>query len=285
MRRGRWRLGGRLWWGAVAGATAGVAMLACALGLAGLGNPGCLRPVLSLAGPASSLPLRAGQVAALVPSAALHVLLASVLGLLAACALAPPTRPVAAVAWLIGGGVSMALLDSAVLALWSPGVSLMLVGPESLEYLVFGLVLVAWALASGPSRPRRHAAGGPWGARRADVARLLAPVHDARLPQERHHVGRHVLAVVVAPQCFGCGRARALAADIAARFPLVEVRVVDLAQPSAVPPPGLVAVPTYILDGRVLFIGNPRLDTLAEALHAAGAGAPETSPGPPYETE
>jgi hypothetical protein len=41
-------VGRRLWWGAVAGTTAGLAMLAYALGLAGLGRSECLQPYLAL---------------------------------------------------------------------------------------------------------------------------------------------------------------------------------------------------------------------------------------------
>jgi len=36
-------MGQRLWWGALAGTTAGLAMLACTFGLAGLGQTGCVR--------------------------------------------------------------------------------------------------------------------------------------------------------------------------------------------------------------------------------------------------
>jgi hypothetical protein len=41
------------------------------------------------------------------------------------------------------------------------------------------------------------------------------------------------------------------------------VRVVDLAQPAVVAPPGIVAVPAYVLIGRVMFTGNPTPDALA----------------------
>jgi hypothetical protein len=49
-----------------------------------------------------------------------------------------------------------------------------------------------------------------------------------------------------------------LAAAVARRYPAVSVQVVDLDREPAARPANLIAVPTYILDGRTVALGNPR---------------------------
>jgi hypothetical protein len=150
----------------------------------------------------------------------------------------------------------MGCFDAALLALRAPGMSLMLDSPQTLEYLVFGLALVALALArvppvapagSAPAVRGRHILSGP-----------REPAGPVPI--------RPSLRVVVAPHCFGCARARALAAEAAARFPGLDVRVVDLDASDAQVPAGIVAIPAYVLDGRLLFTGNPTPAALFAAL-------------------
>ena len=74
------------------------------------------------------------------------------------------------------------------------------------------------------------------------------------------------LEVYVAPGCFGCEEARRLAGEAAARFPRLSVRVIDLAERS--PPEPVAAVPTYVMDGVVIALGNPRPDELFARLEA-----------------
>jgi hypothetical protein len=76
------------------------------------------------------------------------------------------------------------------------------------------------------------------------------------------------LEIVVAADCPGCAEARRIARDIREGLPDVAVHIVDLA--SGVPAPdGVVATPTYVLDGRVLFLGNPRADELIQTVRRA----------------
>ena len=82
-----------------------------------------------------------------------------------------------------------------------------------------------------------------------------------------------LLQVFVERGCGVCRRAVALADQVRAQFPAVRVGVVDLAELATEPPDAIVAVPTFLLDGAVLSLGNPYpaefLDTLA-ARRAAG---------------
>ena len=71
---------------------------------------------------------------------------------------------------------------------------------------------------------------------------------------------RSRLEVYVARHCGGCDEARRLADEVAVRFPDLDVRVIDLADgPSPEP---VAAVPTYVMDGAVIALGNPRPEDL-----------------------
>ncbi len=83
-------------------------------------------------------------------------------------------------------------------------------------------------------------------------------------------VRRVQLEVYVARHCRGCGEAQRLAREAATRFPTVEVRVVDLDDGTR-PPEAVVAVPTYLLDGRVAWLGNPAPEELFARLSEAVA--------------
>ena len=78
---------------------------------------------------------------------------------------------------------------------------------------------------------------------------------------------RRILEIYVAPDCFGCETARTLAGNVRAlSLPDLEVRLLDLSEPDVIRPPAVFAVPTYILDGRVISLGNPEQDWLLDQL-------------------
>jgi hypothetical protein len=86
---------------------------------------------------------------------------------------------------------------------------------------------------------------------------------------------RRILEIYVAPECFGCETARNLAGLVRALgWPDLEVRLLDLSEPHVVRPPAVFAVPTYVLDGRVISLGNPDRDWLLAQLEP-----PTPSPG------
>jgi hypothetical protein len=70
------------------------------------------------------------------------------------------------------------------------------------------------------------------------------------------------LRVYLSQHCFGCAEALRLAAAVARYYPAVAVQVVDLDAEPAARPTDLVAVPTYVLDGRIVALGNPRQQDL-----------------------
>ena len=83
------------------------------------------------------------------------------------------------------------------------------------------------------------------------------------------------LEVYVAAHCFSCVEAHRLAAAAASRFPGLEVRTIDLDAARAGAPPvlpdGVVAVPTYLLDGTVVALGNPEPEQLFARIASAPA--------------
>jgi len=85
----------------------------------------------------------------------------------------------------------------------------------------------------------------------------------------------HILDIYVAPHCFGCDTARNLARTlIALELPHLEVRLVDLSDPEVIIPPTVFATPTYVLDGRVISLGNPEEEWLVQLV-----ASPAHSPG------
>jgi hypothetical protein len=69
--------------------------------------------------------------------------------------------------------------------------------------------------------------------------------------------GAAQLEVYVSSACLNCAEAVRLAEEAATRYPGVVVRVVDLETDRIPPPDPVVAVPTYVLDGQVVSLGNP----------------------------
>lgn len=79
------------------------------------------------------------------------------------------------------------------------------------------------------------------------------------------------LIVFVSDHCFNCKESLLVAEEIKQQYPEVLVNVfnVDRARPAV----DIFAVPTYALNGKVVFLGNPTDDQIAELL---GRNGPKT---------
>ncbi len=66
---------------------------------------------------------------------------------------------------------------------------------------------------------------------------------------------RH-LEIYVGQHCMNCAEALRIAA-LAALIPDLTVRVIEWDDPRQAIPARIVAVPTYVLDGRIVALGNP----------------------------
>jgi glutaredoxin len=76
------------------------------------------------------------------------------------------------------------------------------------------------------------------------------------------------LRVYVKAGCAQCERARALAAEAGAAHPGLTVEIVDVSEGHQ-RRDEVFATPTFVLDGRVLSLGNPRREKLWRAIEAS----------------
>lgn len=78
-----------------------------------------------------------------------------------------------------------------------------------------------------------------------------------------------LLQVFVSRGCDSCLRAREIGDAVLGAYPGIAVEIVDVSELDGRPlPDAVVAVPTYLLDGVVLSLGNPHLASLREKLAA-----------------
>jgi predicted DsbA family dithiol-disulfide isomerase len=77
------------------------------------------------------------------------------------------------------------------------------------------------------------------------------------------------LTVFVSNHCFNCKESLLIAQRIRQQYPKVRVTVRDIDKEE--PCPNIFAVPTYVLDGKVAFFGNPTEKQIRELLRGAPA--------------
>jgi hypothetical protein len=86
------------------------------------------------------------------------------------------------------------------------------------------------------------------------------------------------LQVYVSQHCESCSRSAALGNAVASYFDDVTVEVIDLDAPSAIKPDSVFAVPTFLLEGQLLCLGNQEEAWLTHRLQQIkqrmGEGAP-----------
>lgn len=76
------------------------------------------------------------------------------------------------------------------------------------------------------------------------------------------------LDIYVTDQCTNCGEAL-LMAGRARTIAGLRVAIINLDQPGSSIPPHVVAVPTYMLDGKVVSLGNPEREEFLSMLRTA----------------
>ncbi len=72
------------------------------------------------------------------------------------------------------------------------------------------------------------------------------------------------LQVYVSDNCWSCEETQRILVDVAPQFPNVTVELLNTAETAL--PEVVFAVPTYVLNGRVLFLGNPTREELCGKL-------------------
>lgn len=74
-----------------------------------------------------------------------------------------------------------------------------------------------------------------------------------------------LLDIYVDDHCRGCAAAEDLATEVSRWFPMVEVVIHRLGEGQATPP-GVVAVPAFLLEGRLLQYGTPEPGQIGRAV-------------------
>ena len=72
------------------------------------------------------------------------------------------------------------------------------------------------------------------------------------------------LEVYIAETCWSCDEARQIVADIRPEFPGLAIELRDIADERR--PNTVFATPTYVLNGRTIFLGNPTREQLRQKL-------------------
>lgn len=75
------------------------------------------------------------------------------------------------------------------------------------------------------------------------------------------------LQVYVKEDCWTCAESRRIVAEIAPQFPQIVIELIDMETSSR--PRDVYAVPTYVLDGRIISLGNPYRDDLRREIKEA----------------
>lgn len=72
------------------------------------------------------------------------------------------------------------------------------------------------------------------------------------------------LQVYIADDCWICAETHRIVEDVTSNFPAVSVEFLDMAASDR--PDSVFAVPTYMLNGRVISLGNPTRHQLSQQL-------------------
>ncbi len=72
------------------------------------------------------------------------------------------------------------------------------------------------------------------------------------------------LQVYVTDDCWNCEETRRIVKDVTPKFPAVQVEFLDIEMKDR--PDSVFAVPTYLLNGRVISLGNPTRHELSQQL-------------------
>jgi glutaredoxin-related protein len=82
---------------------------------------------------------------------------------------------------------------------------------------------------------------------------------------------KSTLRIFIAENCPGCNDAREIAAQIEQNYPKIAVELVDIVESRAAIPESIFATPTYMLNDRVVSLGNPSPEQVAQWVEEAAA--------------
>jgi len=80
----------------------------------------------------------------------------------------------------------------------------------------------------------------------------------------------HTLKVYIADDCLTCQETRDLVARLRQTFPNLKIDLLNLSNPDTIYPDSVFATPTFALNGRTIFLGNPSLSEVIACLQKEG---------------
>lgn len=86
---------------------------------------------------------------------------------------------------------------------------------------------------------------------------------------------KSVLKVFITENCPGCDEALKIAAYVEQDYPEITVEVIDIVDSQAVVPEAVFATPTFMLDDRIVSLGNPSSEQVAQWVDEVTAVQPE----------
>ena len=92
------------------------------------------------------------------------------------------------------------------------------------------------------------------------------------IPASDYNIPMVKLQVYITDGCWSCAETRRIVADVAPCFPTVLVEFLDMTTSDR--PESVFAVPTYLLNGRVISLGNPTRTELSQQLTQAVSQSP-----------
>ncbi len=84
------------------------------------------------------------------------------------------------------------------------------------------------------------------------------------------------LDVYIEDTCWACAESRRIVTDVAPECPDVDIEIRNLDDERR--PKSVFATPTYVLDDRVIYMGNPTREELIQKLRAARNSQPGSPP-------
>jgi thioredoxin family protein len=82
------------------------------------------------------------------------------------------------------------------------------------------------------------------------------------------NANRPVLRIYIGKHCWSCEEAIRLAAEVGSSFTKLVVEVIDLEAEGGINHDDVFSTPTYVFNGRTIFLGNPSSEELFARLSA-----------------
>ena len=92
------------------------------------------------------------------------------------------------------------------------------------------------------------------------------------------------LRIYISGNCWGCEGAREMAAQMQRLYPKLAVHLLDIDAVGETPDE-VFATPTYLLNGRVVSLGNPSPEALCELIDAELLMHPQKVPPPAFRAD